>query len=46
MKHLPMKFFAQITCPDFLNLDYFDHTNIDQRERQVLTLNEIAHFVR
>jgi hypothetical protein len=46
MKHIPMKFFSQITCPDFLNLDFLDHTSLESRERQILTLSEIAHFVR
>jgi len=45
-KHLPMKFFSEITSPDILNLDYLDYKNIKNRERQILTLHEIAHFVR
>lgn len=45
-KHFPMKFLSQITSPDILGLEYLDHTNIKMRERQILTISEIAHFVR
>jgi hypothetical protein len=43
-KHLPMKFMSQITSPEILMLDDLDHKNINLRERQIITMSEIAHF--
>ena len=45
-KHLPMKFMSQITSPDILMLDDLDHKSVNLIERQIMTMSEIAHFVR
>ena len=46
VKHYPMRFMSQITSPDTLNLDYIDFSNEDNMRDELVTLSEIAHFVR
>lgn len=37
---------SQITSPDILNIEYLDTESEEFNERKVITLSEIAHFVR
>lgn len=46
VKHYPMKFLSQITSPDLLTLDHYDPNSEHKEDKQILSMSEIAHFVR